>query len=54
MHPGASTAPPLADVTARLKELARPGDLILTVGKDIYQVGEALAGMTEETQALPS
>ena len=45
----------VADVTARLKELARPGDLILTVGAgDIYQVGEALAGMTEETQTLPS
>ena len=53
--PGAIYCPTLADVTARLKELARPGDLILTVGAgDIYQVGEALAGMTEETQALPS
>ena len=30
-------------MTAKLKELARPGDLILTVGAgDIYQAGEAL------------
>lgn len=34
----------LDDLTQRLKELARPGDLILTVGAgDIYTVGEALA-----------
>ena len=41
--PGAIYCPTLADVTAKLKELARPGDLILTVGAgDIYQAGEAL------------
>ena len=35
--------PTLEDVTARLRELARPGDLILTVGAgDIYLAGEAL------------
>ena len=40
---GAVYCPTLADVTAKLKELARPGDLILTVGAgDIYQAGEAL------------
>ena len=41
--PGAIYCPTLADVTVKLKELARPGDLILTVGAgDIYQAGEAL------------
>lgn len=35
--------PDLRDVTARLRELAQPGDLILTVGAgDIYQSGENL------------
>ena len=34
----------LEEVTQRLRELAQPGDLILTVGAgDIYTVGEALA-----------
>ena len=33
----------LPDVTAYLKEAARPGDLILTVGAgDIYRAGVAL------------
>ena len=33
----------LQDVTAKLKELAQPGDVILTVGAgDIYRAGEAL------------
>ena len=41
--PGAMFCPTLEDVTARLRELARPGDLILTVGAgDIYLAGEAL------------
>ena len=41
--PGAEYCPTLADVTARLRELARPGDLLLTVGAgDIYTAGEAL------------
>ncbi|WP_297288893.1 UDP-N-acetylmuramate--L-alanine ligase [uncultured Flavonifractor sp.] len=41
--PGSIYCPTLADVTAQLKELARPGDLILTVGAgDIYTAGEAL------------
>ncbi len=41
--PGAVYCPALADVTAKLRELARPGDLILTVGAgDIYTAGEAL------------
>ena len=41
--PGSIYCPTLADVTAKLKELARPGDLILTVGAgDIYTAGEAL------------
>jgi len=41
--PGAVYCPTLADVTARLKALAQPGDLILTVGAgDIYTAGEAL------------
>ncbi len=41
--PGSIFCPTLPDVTARLRELARPGDLILTVGAgDIYLAGEAL------------
>ncbi len=43
--PGSVYCPTLEDVTARLRELARPGDLILTVGAgDIYTAGEALLG----------
>ena len=42
--PGAEYRPSLDDVAARLRELAQPGDLILTVGAgDIYRVGETLA-----------
>ena len=41
--PGAMFCPTLEDVTARLRELARSGDLILTVGAgDIYLAGEDL------------
>ena len=41
--PGSIYCPTLADVTAKLKELAQPGDLILTVGAgNIYTAGEAL------------
>ena len=41
--PGAEYYATLPQVAARLRELARPGDLILTVGAgDIYTVGEAL------------
>lgn len=41
--PGAEFCPTLEDVTARLAQLARPGDLILTVGAgSIYLAGEAL------------
>jgi UDP-N-acetylmuramate--alanine ligase len=41
--PGALYCPSLADVTNTLRELAQPGDLILTVGAgSIYQAGEAL------------
>ena len=49
--PGAEYCPTLSDVTERLKELARPGDLILTVGAgDIYQVGEALVRQAQAKQ----
>ena len=42
--PGSEYYSTLPEVTQRLRELARPGDLILTVGAgDIYTVGEALA-----------
>ncbi|MCD8144994.1 MAG: UDP-N-acetylmuramate--L-alanine ligase [Oscillospiraceae bacterium] len=42
--PGATAYDTLPQVTERLKELAQPGDLILTVGAgDIYTSGEALA-----------
>ena len=41
--PGSLYCATLPEVTARLKELARPGDVILTVGAgDIYRAGEAL------------
>lgn len=41
--PGAEFCPSLEDVTKRLRELAQPGDLILTVGAgDIHLSGEAL------------
>ena len=41
--PGSIYCPTLAHVTAELREIARPGDLILTVGAgDIYLAGEAL------------
>ncbi|WP_295633774.1 UDP-N-acetylmuramate--L-alanine ligase [uncultured Intestinimonas sp.] len=41
--PGARYFATLPEVTAALRELARPGDLILTVGAgDVYTVGEAL------------
>ncbi|MCI8651182.1 MAG: UDP-N-acetylmuramate--L-alanine ligase [Oscillospiraceae bacterium] len=43
--PGSEYFPTLKALTARLRELAQPGDLILTVGAgDIYTVGEALTG----------
>ena len=41
--PGSEYFPTLKALTARLRELAQPGDLILTVGAgDIYTVGENL------------
>ena len=41
--PGSIYCPTLADVTEKLRELARPGDLLLTVGAgDIYLAGEDL------------
>jgi len=43
--PGSRYFPTLPELTAHLEEIARPGDLILTVGAgDVYLVGEALAG----------
>ena len=47
--PGSLYCPTLADVTQRLKEIARPGDLILTVGAgDIYLAGEDLVRAGQE------
>ena len=41
--PGAVFCPTLEDVTATLREMARPGDLLLTVGAgNIVTAGEAL------------
>lgn len=41
--PGAVCCPSLEEVTSQLADMARPGDLILTVGAgDIYLAGEAL------------
>ena len=50
--PGAEYCATLDDVKRRLEELAKPGDLILTVGAgDIYTVGEAMVKDAEsETQ----
>lgn len=46
--PGARYCATLREVTQTLRELARPGDLILTVGAgDIYTVGDALTAGTE-------
>ena len=48
--PGSIYCPTLADVTEKLKEIARPGDLILTVGAgDIYLAGEALVKSEDKT-----
>lgn len=47
--PGALVAPSFAELTNWLYRLARPGDLILTVGAgNIYTVGEALAKRGQE------
>ena len=41
--PGSIYCATLPEVTEKLKELAKPGDVILTVGAgDIYRAGEAL------------
>ncbi len=41
--PGSVFLPTLPEVTAYLREIARPGDIILTVGAgDIYKCGEAI------------
>jgi UDP-N-acetylmuramate--alanine ligase len=41
--------PTFADVETRLKELAKPGDLILTVGAgELYKVAESLASQDEQ------
>ena len=41
--PGSVFCPTLEDVTAQLRKIAQPGDLILTEGAgDIYLAGEAL------------
>ena len=41
--PGSIFCPTLEDVTAKLREIAQPGDLVLTVGAgDIYLAGERL------------
>ena len=48
--PGATAYDTLDDLTDRLKELAQPGDLILTVGAgDIYTCGERLASIEKNT-----
>ena len=48
--PGALVAPSFAELTNWLYRLARPGDLILTVGAgNIYTVGESLAKRDSQT-----
>lgn len=50
--PGAQVLPTLPALTQTLYEMARPGDLILTVGAgDIYQVGERLVNMAHAPKA---
>jgi len=50
--PGALYFPELEKLTEHLKAIARPGDLILTVGAgDIYTVGEALVKAEENEDA---
>ncbi|MCI8478698.1 MAG: UDP-N-acetylmuramate--L-alanine ligase [Oscillospiraceae bacterium] len=45
--PGSQAFVTLPELTARLREIARPGDLILTVGAgDIYTVGDALVSQS--------
>ena len=47
--PGSVYCPTLEDVAEKLRELARPGDLILTVGAgDVYLAGEALVRSAEK------
>ncbi len=44
--PNGEFYPTFAEITARLQEIAAPGDLILTIGAgDIYKVGEELASL---------
>ena len=46
--PNAEFYPSFEAITARLQEIAAPGDLILTIGAgDIYRVGEALAKLEQ-------
>ena len=41
--PGSTYCETLPEVTAHLRQIAQPGDVILTVGAgDIYRAGEAL------------
>ena len=47
--PGAVHCETLPDVTAYLKQIAQPGDIILTMGAgDIFRAGEALLKEREE------
>jgi UDP-N-acetylmuramate--alanine ligase len=49
--PGATVAESLPKLTKELYRLAKPGDLILTVGAgDIYQVGADLVKMGEQEE----
>ena len=49
--PGARAAKDFTQLTDWLYDLARPGDLILTVGAgDIYTVGEALVRRDQEAE----
>ena len=49
--PGALVAPSFAELTNWLYRIARPGDLILTVGAgNIFTVGEALVRMGQQEE----
>ncbi len=48
--PGATFLPTFGELERALRDLARPGDIILTVGAgDVYKIGEALVGQTAES-----
>lgn len=49
--PGAKFYPTFAEIEAELRRIARPGDIILTVGAgDVFRIGEHLLGIRRTTR----